>query len=200
MSQSHPTPSRRARPEPREHRDGRRVATGEIDQRQSALGRRPFRVARERLPPGKALHHVVVASFGGARARHPEARQRAADHSRIDVLQLLVEQAQLLRLVAAQVRVDAVDVAHEVMKNPLCVLVSEVKRNRFLVAVERLEEERVFAFLVGRHVATHVALRERVLDLDHLGAEIRQLERPPRAGSELFDRDDANVCKRQRHR
>ena len=47
-----------------------------------------------------------------------------------------------------------------------------------------------------RHVAADVAARGRVLDLDHVGAEVGELERAPRPGAELLDREDADVSQR----
>jgi hypothetical protein len=64
---------------------------------------------------------------------------------------------------------------------------AEVERDALLVPVERLEEERVLRFLERWHVAPDVPARRRVLDLDHLGAEIGELERTPGAGPVLLD-------------
>ena len=71
---------------------------------------------------------------------------------------------------------------------------AEVERDAPLVAVEGLEEERVLALLVRRHVAADVAARGRVFDLDHLGAEVGELQRRPRTGAVLLDREHADVC------
>ena len=76
-------------------------------------------------------------------------------------------------------------------------LVAQVERDALLVAVEGLEPEPVLASLEGRHVAAGVAADRRVLDLDHLGAEVGELERRPRARAELLDRDDPDVGERQ---
>ena len=103
---------------------------------------------------------------------------------------------QLLRLVAAQVRDERVGHADEVLEDAARLGTAEVERERALVAVEALEEERVGPVLVRRDVARDVAADGRVLDLDHVGAEIGELHRPVRAGAELLDRDDANVGER----
>src|SRR5205823_3196926 len=87
--------------------------------------------------------------------------------------------------------------AHEVVEDRRRLRVTEVERDRLLVAVERLEEERVLAVLERRHVAADVAARARILDLDHLRAEVGELQRPPRAGAELLDGEDPNVVERQ---
>ncbi len=51
----------------------------------------------------------------------------------------------------------------------------------------------------GRHVAADVAAGRRVLDLDHLGAEVGELERPPRPGAVLLDGEHPDVGERERH-
>ena len=55
----------------------------------------------------------------------------------------------------------------------------------------------MLALLERRHVAADVASGARILDLDHLGAEVGELQRRPRAGAELLDRDDPDVVERQ---
>src|SRR5262249_35019109 len=102
-----------------------------------------------------------------------------------------------LGLVPAQVRVDGVRVAHEILEHRPRRRATKVERHRLLAAVEGLEEERVRAHLKGRNVPTDVAACRRILDLDHLRAEIRELEGPPRAGAELLEGDDTDVSERQ---
>src|SRR5262249_10883421 len=114
-----------------------------------------------------------------------------------DVPELVVGEAEPLRLVAAEVGVDGVGDADEVVEDRPRIRVPEVERDGLLIAVERLEEERVLALLERGHVAAHVAARRRVLDLDPLRAEVGGLRRAPRAGPELFDGQDPNVVERQ---
>ena len=115
------------------------------------------------------------------------------------MLEVGVAEAELLRLVAAQVREDASDTRTRSSRTAARLGLAEVERERALVAVEALEEERVLALLVRRDVARDVAADGRVLDLDHLGAEVGELHRPERAGAVLLDRDDADVGERPRH-
>ena len=183
-------------PEAGQHGDRRRIAAGQVDEREAALGRRAVRVAGQAHPPCEPLHHVVVAALGGARPGHAEARERAADDPRVDVLQVVVGQPQLRRLVAAQVRVDDVGAAHQVLEDVARLRVAQVERDAPLVAVERLEEERVLALGERRHVAADVAAGGRVLDLDHVGAEVGELQRAPGPGAELLDREDPDVSQR----
>src|SRR5581483_6136539 len=144
-------------PEAAEDGDRRRVPTGQVDERQAALRRRPFRVAREAHPAGEALHHVVVAALLRARPGHAEPGQRAAHDARVDVPERVVGEAETRRLVAAQVRVDDVHRAHEVLEDRAGVRVAQVERDRLLVAIEGLEEERALALLERRDIAADVA-------------------------------------------
>ena len=186
-------------PDPRQQGDRGGIAAGEVDEREPALRRWPAGLSGEALPAREPLHHVVVASLAGTRAGHPEARERAADDARVDVAQLLVGQPELVRLVAAEVRVHAVAGAHEIVQHLLRVGVAKVERDALLPAVERLEEERVLAVLERRHVAADVTGRGRVLELDDLGAEVCELEGAPRAGAELLDGQDSHVGEGKRH-
>ena len=115
----------------------------------------------------------------------------------LTVLQFSVCQSQPCRLVSAEVRVDDVGDAHEVLEHGARFGMAQIQREALLVAVERLEEERVLALLERRHVAADVAAGGRVLDLDHLGAEVGELESAPGPGAELLDREDADVSQRQ---
>src|SRR5581483_1394484 len=70
--------------------------------------------------------------------------------------------------------------------------VLEVQRHALLVAVEGLEEVAVaVAEEVRPNRAADVAALGRVLDLDHLGAEVGEQHAAERAGTVLLDRDDA---------
>ena len=73
----------------------------------------------------------------------------------------------------------------------------EVERDAALVVAERLEEERVLALLERRHVAADVAAAARILDLDHVGAEVGEMHAAPRARAVLLDRDDRDVLERR---
>src|SRR5262249_48180496 len=59
--------------------------------------------------------------------------------------------------------------------------------------VERLEVERVAVRRPRRHVARDVAARRRVLDLDHLGAQVGERGGAERSRAELREREDAEA-------
>ena len=112
-------------------RERGRVAAGEVDERQPALRRRPVGLAGQAHPAGEPLHHVVVAALGRPRPGHAEARQRAADDPRVDVAQVARRcRRSFARLVAAQVRVDGVDDAHEVLEDAAAVRVRAGRARR----------------------------------------------------------------------
>ncbi len=180
-----------------QQRDRRDHAAGVVDHRQAGLGGRAVGLAGDVHPAAEALQDVVVAGLLAPRPGHPEARQRAAHDGRVEVLEVVVGDLDLLGHVAAQVAVDRVGLAHEVLEDRAALGGGQVERQRALVAVEDLEEQRVLALGVRGHVAAHVAARRRLLDLDHLGAEVGEVHASPGAGAVLLDGDDADVLQRQ---
>src|SRR5680860_1713193 len=74
----------------------------------SGLGGRAVGLARQLHPAGKALEHVVVPGLLLPRAGHAESGQRDTDDRRVEMLEVIVSDADLRRHVASQVRVDDV--------------------------------------------------------------------------------------------
>src|ERR1044072_3323684 len=105
-----------------------------------------------------------------------------ADDLRIDVLQRIVSDAETLRLVAAQIVERGVGRSDEFVEDAARLRMLQVEREAALVAVECLEEMAVARPEVIRpDGAPDVAALRRVLDLDHLGAEIAQQHAAERA-------------------
>jgi len=113
------------------------------------------------------------------------------------VLHVVVEEAELACLVAAEIREEHVDMLDERLEDPARARLSQVELDALLVAVEGLEEERVLGLLKRRDVPAYVAACGRILDLDHLRAEVGQLERGPRPGAVLLEREDADSRERR---
>jgi hypothetical protein len=180
----------------REERDRRDEAAAVVDHREAGLRRRTLRVARQVHPAGQGLQDVVVARLLRPRTGHAEAGQRAADDCRVEVLEVVVGDLDLGRHVAAQVAVDRVADRDQVLEDRAPGRGRQVQREAGLVAVEGLEEERVLPLGVRRDVAADVAADPRVLDLDHLGTEIGEVDTAERAGAVLLDGDDADVLQR----
>ena len=128
-------------------------------------------------------------------APKPESEQQTT--AGLTALERVVGQAELGRQVAAQVVVDGVGDAHEVVQDRLAVGVLEVERERLLAAVERLEVERVAVVGERPHLARDVAAHGRILDLDDLGAEVGEQLRAEGAGAELRDREHAQAGERR---
>ncbi len=112
------------------------------------------------------------------------------------MFQVVVGDADLRGHVPAEVRVDDVADPHEVFEDLPVGRVREVEPDAPLVAVEHLEEEAVFAALVGRDVTPDVSPAAGVLDLDHLSAEVGEVHASERSGAVLLHGEDANVCER----
>ena len=147
---------------------------------------------------GLRLHQIVVARPGLALTVAAVGREMRADDPGVDLAELRVGESELLRLVAAQVVEGRIRRAHEPVQNLFCPRVLEVERDALLVAVEGLEE---VAVAVGEEMRTDraadIAALGRVLDLDHLGAEVAQHHAAERPGSVLFDGNDAQAGERE---
>jgi len=127
-----------------------------------------------------------------------------ADDLRVGGRQRGVGQPELLRQIAAQVVDKSVGIGGEAMQHLPRLRLLEIERDAFLVAVEAVEELAVVAPLPIAEkerpdMAGHVAAIGRVLDLDHLGAEIGQLHRAIWPGAILLDRDDPQPGKDREH-
>ena len=124
-----------------------------------------------------------------------------AHDARVDLAQRIVGQAERGGLVAAQVVEQPVRAAREVAQHRAPAVAAQVERDRALVAVEGLEELAVArAEEVRADVAPDVAALAQVLDLDHLGAEIGEVDAARRAGAVLLDREDAQAVEGKPHR
>ena len=111
--------------------------------------------------------------------------------------EVFVAQPETRRLVAAEVREDDIGAGNEPEQHLAARVGSQVELDALLAAVEGLEEERVLAFLERWHVPGHVPACPGVFDLDDLRAELGELERRPRPGAELLDRENADVPERR---
>jgi hypothetical protein len=123
-----------------------------------------------------------------------------AHDPRIDRLQVIVAQAQLLGLVAAHVAEQAIRGRDQLLEHLAALGVLEVERQRLLVAIKGLEELAVvLAEEIRPDPARHVAAACPMLDLDHLGAHVGQMARAVRPGPILLDRKNAQAFERQVH-
>src|SRR5207247_1764406 len=100
------------------------------------------------------------------------------------------------RQIASRIVEDRIRDLDQVVEHGLARRVAKVERERFGAPVEGLEEERILLGQVRRHVACAVAPHARILDLDDLGAQIRQHLRAEGPRPELGDGQDAHALER----
>ena len=179
----------------RQQRQGSDVSTRKVHHRQTGLGRGSTRLTGCFHPASQALQDVVIAGFFDPRASHSKAGERNTDDLLVDVLEVVVGDLELGRNIAAQVRIDHIRDFDQVFKHCSAFSGIQIQRERTLVAVERFEKERVFAFGIRRHVTPNIALDRRVFDLDDIGAKVCQVHSPPWPSTVLLNGDDAHVFK-----
>jgi hypothetical protein len=131
-----------------------------------------------------------------ARPGHAEGAERAADDRRVEVPEGGVRNADLVGHVPPQVGKDHVADAHQVLEDAPAGRIGQVQLNALLVPVEGLEKQAVLIVLERRDVAPNVTAGARILDFDHLGAEIGQVHAAERAGAVLLQRKNPHVFQR----
>ncbi|MFO1427810.1 MAG: hypothetical protein U1F11_12735 [Steroidobacteraceae bacterium] len=160
--------------------------------------RRRARLAREVQVAGLGLHEVVVAGPAAALVVAAVGRQVRADDARVGGGERRVGEAELVRLVAAQVVEHGVGGADQPVEHRLALGALEVQRHAALVEVQRLE---VLAVVrtepVGAHAARCIAALVAVLDLDDLRPEVGEVHRAEGTGAEVLERQDAHAGERQ---
>ena len=125
----------------------------------------------------------------------PESEQQTIRG--LTCFEVVVAEAQLVGLVAAEVREHGVDRRARDPRTRRATPAS--RRSSETLRLFRLnvsKKSELSSSWIRRHVAADVAADRGILDLDHLGAEIGELHRPPRAGAVLLDGEDANVGER----
>jgi hypothetical protein len=182
----------------REHRHCGGDAGHVVDDRQAHAGGRRAGLAGEVQVAGLGLHQVVVARPALALVVATVGGEVRAEDARVRRPERGVVEAELLRLVAAQVVHDHVGGAHEAAKGGLALGALEVQRDALLVEVEGLEEVAVVGpEEVRSHAARGVAALFAALDLDDLGAEVGEVHRAERAGAEVLEGEYAEAQERQ---
>ena len=130
------------------------------------------------------------------------ARDRAVDDPRVLLAHALVAHAEALQHARAEGLEQHVVIAHQPQQHLPSALLLEVHADRALVAVQRQEQRRaralVHALVVGGRPADVVA-HARVLDLQHLRAEVRQQKRAEPARQKPREVEHADALERQAH-
>ena len=190
---------------PRRTRRSPRVQPGEqgrggveprhdVGERGADLGRRAPRRARDRHQPRARLGEEVEGGRVGERARRGRTAHRDPD----DVVELLAERLEAERgeLVREEVLDDRVRGPRERRHRRVPLGRGEVDGDRAPVAVDREVVGRVVAERRRRERADAVA-GARSLDLDDVGAEVRDHEHAQRASEDLREVEHPNALERQ---
>jgi len=175
---------------PRQEPHHGRQPRGVVGQGQATLDGWVRRASGQGSPPGSGLDESIVAGQLPIGLAATVAGQGHADDALVDVPQVLPGQTQALGLVAAKVAEHRIGRADEPFEDLPSGLVLEVQHDASLVAVDGLEIEAVGALLQRRDVAADITAGAGILDLDDLGTQIGEEQRPERSGTELLDSDD----------
>src|SRR5581483_4917826 len=138
---------------------------------------------------GERLVVDVVRRPFGARAVAREADHRRADQPRMPAPQRGGVDAEPRRGRRAEAVDDDVGACEKRVQNGRCVRRSQIERDAFLAVVERVE--------VARPERAHRVAAARVLDLDDVGAAIREQLRRVRPGQQPRQIEDADAVKRR---
>ena len=139
--------------------------------------------------------------IGGLLAPHPvlaERRDRTVDEPRIDLEQILIAEPQRLERAGSIVLHQHVGFGDELLKNLAAFFGFEVEGYRLLVRALRQERGAHVAPVerpVGAALAALIGL-VRMLDLDHIGAQHRELVGRERASEHMGDVDDPDALER----
>ena len=132
----------------------------------------------------------------------PVAGDRAVDEPRVLLAQPLVADPQPLHHAGAEALEQHVGLAHEPQQHLAPRVGLQVDADRALVAVERQEQRAARALLrplVARRRPAHVVAEPRVLDLQHVGAEVGQQPRAEAARQQPREVEHADALERAAH-
>ena len=167
----------------------------EVRQRHAAFDGFAAGLAGDAHDAAHGLDGEVEAAFLRARAGLSVGRDRAIHQPGIARLQCLVAQAQAVHHAGTVVFDQHIDGERQLARQLQVTGVFQIQGHGALVAIERGE---VLAVAVGdRRPAAQRVAAVRVLDLDHVGAHVRQqhaAERPRRHIANLQHRD-AGQCR-----
>ena len=144
------------------------------------------------------LHEVVVARPAASFVVASIGRKVRADDAWIGVTQRVVGETELVRLVAAQIVEHGVRGRDQPQEGRASCGLLEVEADAALVEVEGLEEMRIVLAQEKRSHATRgIAALGAVLDLDDLGAEVREVHRAEGSRAERLEGEHPQPGERQ---
>ncbi|GIU92840.1 MAG: hypothetical protein KatS3mg011_1746 [Acidimicrobiia bacterium] len=91
------------------------------------------------------------------------------------MFEILIRDSELGRHIATQVRENRVGQSNQVFQDLSSPVSGDIKDKASFVAIERLEEEAVLAFLERRNVAADITPGRRVFDFNHLSTEVSKV-------------------------
>ena len=181
---------------------GHQRATAEVGDLARRLHRRSALLAGQAEQPDQAEVVHVVARAVAVRPVLPVAGDRAVDEPRVLLAQPLVADPQPLHHAGAEALQQHVGLAHEPQQDLAPRVGLQIDADRALVAVERQEQRAARALLrplVARRRPAHVVAEPRVLDLQHVGAEVGQQPRAEAARQQPREVEHADALERAAH-
>ena len=164
----------------RQHSAECQDGTGFIGNRYDAGAQRLARCGISLGNTPQRLRHGIGAWKIGMRSFGAVAGNRDVDDLRVDLFQVLIAEAVLLRGAGAEVLAEDIGAGHELVQDLPCLRGFHVQRDTLHAPVVGFE---IGAGQAGKHAGgAGVVAFARHLDLDHLGAQIGHQHVRDRAG------------------
>ena len=151
------------------------------------------------ISPAKRLRDQIEAAFVGPRPISTVARDRAIDQRRILGGEHVVAESKLFHRAASVVLDQYVRLSHEPQQDRAPLGTLEIERESALVAVQH-QERRRHAVDTRFAIAARVVAAGQLLDLDHVGTEVREQRAAGRARHDLRELEHAHARERPRMR
>ena len=151
---------------------GRKMdACHNVHNRRPGLHRRPGRIARCAHDAGQGLNNGVKRGVGAVRAGLAIARARRVNNARVDPLQVLIAQPQLVHGPGGKVLDDNIGVCHKLFEQFFAAFGFEIERDALFIRVEHHKGiTLLFGVRNGKNTACALTVGTR-LDLNDLGTE-----------------------------
>ena len=184
----------------RDQRAERREDRGElVTQRDAAARRRLVGITGDVTDSAHRLADRAEAGPRGVGTVLAESGDPGDDQPRVDLPQLLRAESPAFERPGPEVLQQDVALGDEPAHHVLAFRHSQVAGDRLLVASDEWPPQRPPVRLLPAPLPHRIAAR-RVLDLDHLGAEVAEQLTAERTGEKLSEFDDPNIGERQRQR
>ena len=165
-------------------------AGGDVGQRRATFDRRPVGLfAGEAHDPAHGLGHQIEAAAMLVGAGASKAGQRAVNQGRVVLTDFGVAETEPIHDAGAKIFHQHVGGGEQAAQNFCAAGLLQVQRDALLVAVHHQKRCRFVADFGRNHVAGVVARRD-FLDLDDLGAHVREHQRARRACHDMGQIDN----------